>query len=278
MTERGCFPAQRFENGQLYACVGDVILATDDMRDGERDIVDDAGECIEIRAIRANKDGIGQRADIDDLIAADEIVPADNRRLGSQALPRSGIGQAEPPVRGAPLGFEPAALLFAQLQRGAIVDRWLAERALAATLAGKFVLGLIAGIKKPSRLQTAGSRIVELRAIGLPFLPVPGESEPQQIVTNALRELVRRAFQVGVVEPQNEAACIFARKQPVERGGTHVADVETACRARRKAEDGVHIFLKAWANFERHPSAFFRSYRATLFLSRRRERISRSDR
>ncbi len=101
----------------------------------------------------------------------------------------------------APLGFEPAAFLFAQLQSGAVVDRRLAERTLAAALSRKLVLRLIAGIKKPSRLQADGSRVVELCAVGLPFLPVPDESEPRQVVPNALRELLRGAFQVGVVEP-----------------------------------------------------------------------------
>ncbi len=58
--ERGRCGAQRFEQGDLYAGVGHVILAADDVRDGEVDVVDDAGERVEERSVGADQYGIGQ--------------------------------------------------------------------------------------------------------------------------------------------------------------------------------------------------------------------------
>ena len=86
MAEGGRIVLQRLEQLHLHAAVGDVILAADDVRDAELGVVDDAGEGVEERAVGADDDRVGQRADIDRLVAADEIVPRDDSRQRRQAV------------------------------------------------------------------------------------------------------------------------------------------------------------------------------------------------
>ena len=85
-----------------------MVLAADDVRDAELGVIDDAGEGVEERAVGADDDRVGQRADVDRLVAADEIVPRHDGRQRRQA--GLGVGEAEAPMRLAALGFERGAL------------------------------------------------------------------------------------------------------------------------------------------------------------------------
>ena len=51
--------AERFEDLKLHARIGNVVFAADDVRDAEVDVVDDAGEGIEIGPVGTNEHGIG---------------------------------------------------------------------------------------------------------------------------------------------------------------------------------------------------------------------------
>ena len=61
-----------------------MILAADDVGDREVDVVDDAGERVERRAVGADQHRIGQRADVDGLLAAHDVRPRDERRLAAR--------------------------------------------------------------------------------------------------------------------------------------------------------------------------------------------------
>jgi signal transduction histidine kinase len=50
--------AEGAENVDLHAGVGDVILAADDMGNAGEDVIDDAGEGVERRAVRADQHGV----------------------------------------------------------------------------------------------------------------------------------------------------------------------------------------------------------------------------
>ena len=96
MGEGGLACAQRPEHLYLRAAVGDVILAADDMGDGEGDIVDHRGEAVEVAAVGAHQHRIALARLVDMLRPTHEIVPA--HFLGDEL---------EAPVRPAALAFQP---------------------------------------------------------------------------------------------------------------------------------------------------------------------------
>src|SRR5205807_10074986 len=66
-------------------------------------------------------------------------------------------------------------------------------------------------------------------------LSVPCETEPSQAVENGVDRRLGRALAIGVFDPQQHAAAVRARKQPVEQRGARAADVEKAGGRRREA-------------------------------------------
>jgi hypothetical protein len=90
---------QRMKEIDLHTGIGHVILAADDVRDGKVDVIDDACKSVEECAVLADQHRIGKRAEIDRLMAADQIVPGDVRRLGRQVGCVLGVGQPEAPMR-----------------------------------------------------------------------------------------------------------------------------------------------------------------------------------
>jgi hypothetical protein len=136
MAEDRRATGQRLENLNLYGCIGDVILAANDMRDAEVDVVDHGGKGIEIGPVLALEDGIGERRAIDMAFAANEVVPAHDFGL-----------EAKAPVGASALRLERRALLRGQTQRGAIVDRRPPERLLTLAAAIELLRGLVAGVE-----------------------------------------------------------------------------------------------------------------------------------
>ena len=72
---------ERLENLDLHGGIGDVILAANDMRHAEIDVVDHRGQRVEIGSILAAEDRIGERRAIDVAFAAHHVVPAHGRRF-----------------------------------------------------------------------------------------------------------------------------------------------------------------------------------------------------
>src|SRR4030095_15910593 len=114
---------QGAEDLDLGGAVGDVVLAADDVRDAESNVVDHRGEAVEIAAVSAHQHRIALARLIDVLGPAHQIVPA----------PFLGCG-LEAPVRPAAFAFQAGAVGIAELERGAVVDRRAALREQALAL------------------------------------------------------------------------------------------------------------------------------------------------
>ena len=127
-----------------------------------------------------------------------------------------------------------------QLERGAIVDRRPVHRELAFAATIEFALRFKARIEHACRLQGRGHFAVARGAVLLARLLVPREAEPCQIIADRLGEFLRRAGEVGVIEPEQKRALVLARKEPVEGCGSDVADVEAPGRARGEADARSH--------------------------------------
>ena len=76
MREDGFAGTKRPEHLDLRAAVGDVILAADDMRNGEGDIIHHRGEAVEIAAVGAHQHRVALARLVDMLRPAHQIVPA----------------------------------------------------------------------------------------------------------------------------------------------------------------------------------------------------------
>lgn len=99
------FAAQRLEKRDLNAGVGDMVVATDDMRDAEVDIVDDGGQRIKVRAVLAHQHRVRQRRQIHRFLAAND-GPGDLRALRFLRIGGE-VRQEEAPVRPPPGALEP---------------------------------------------------------------------------------------------------------------------------------------------------------------------------
>ncbi len=97
--------AQRLEDLDLRAGVGDVVLAADHMGDAEVDVVDHRGQRVEIGAVGADQHRVGHRGGVDRLRALDEVVE----------LHRAAV-ELEAPMRLAALGL----VLRASARRSAL--------------------------------------------------------------------------------------------------------------------------------------------------------------
>ena len=204
--------AQRLEQLDLHSRVGDVVLAADHVADMEVGVVDDAGEGVEEGAVGADDDGIGQRADVDRLVAADEVVPRDDGRQRREAL--LGVVETEAPVRAPPLGLEPLALGIVELEAGTVVDGRQTARELALALAVELVLGLVAGIEPAPLFQALGRRLVARHARRLTLLALPGEPEPGEVPRMpSAKASVERCTSVSSRRSQNVPPCLRANSQ-----------------------------------------------------------------
>ena len=76
--------AERLEQRDLHAGIGDMIVAADDMRDAELDVVDHRRQRVEIAAVLAHQHRIGDGGEIDRFGAAHEIVPMDVGALAAR--------------------------------------------------------------------------------------------------------------------------------------------------------------------------------------------------
>ena len=95
MAERGNLSAQRLENLDLHAGIGDVIFAAHDVGDLEIHIVHHRRQRVEKRAVLADQHRVGERGGVDRLRPAHEIDPI-------LACAR----ELETPMRLAALGFQ----------------------------------------------------------------------------------------------------------------------------------------------------------------------------
>ena len=231
MREGGQRGAQRDEHLDLGCRVRDMILAAQHMRDAHIHIVNDRWQHVEPAAVGAANHRVRQQFGIETLLAADEVGPGD----------RLVMIQLEPPMGRAPFGLIGGDLVRCQRQRGAIIDRRQAatQQDLAPQL--QFLLRFIGGIDMAGGLQRLELLLIQGEAIRLLFLRVPAQAKPLQVGADRRRIIGARPFQIGVVQPQQEAAATLARPQPVVQRGADIADVEMAGRRRGEARDDGHM-------------------------------------
>src|SRR5690554_3610013 len=144
----------------------------------------------------------------------------------------------EAPMRPASLRFEPCAILWGKIERGAIVDRRLVEcaGALAATI--KLVLGLVAGIEPASGYQPVARCVIKRGPLRLAHEQIGRDAEPGQVRLDAIGKLAGRADMIGVVHAQDIATVMATGIEPVEQGRPGIAQMDTASGGRRPANSG----------------------------------------
>ena len=240
MGERGRRGAQRFEQLDLDARVGHVVFAANDVGDGKVDVVDDAGERIQRRAVLADQNRVRQRTDVDHLVATDEIVPRHHGGCGLHRVRPIRVDEAEPPMGLLSLGFQRGDLGCRQPEPGAVVNWRQAARELALALAVEFAGRFKTRIETPCRFKLGRHLAISRRPVGLAGKSCPVEAEPGQVALDAFGKLLGRTLAVGIVQPQHERAPVRPREQMVQHGGADVAHVQTPGRARRKSDGDGH--------------------------------------
>ncbi|ORE94344.1 glutamyl-tRNA synthetase [Stappia sp. 22II-S9-Z10] len=229
VAEGGRRTAQRLEQGKLHAGVGDVVLTAHDEGHAHVEIVHHRGEGVEVAAVRAHQNGVGDGVQVHPLLAPAAVVPG--------ALP---VRQAEAPVRAAPLGLESGAFGVGQRQARAVVDRRTAARPLQRAFALQLVRRLVAGVEEARRLQPRRRRVVKRDAVRLPLDPRRNDAQPCEVRRDRLRITLLGAFGVGVVVAKDEAAAGGEGDGVVVERGARVADVDLAGWGRGEADDLGH--------------------------------------
>ena len=213
----------------LHGGVGDVVLAADDVGDAEIDVVDRRGQHVGEAAVGPHHDGIAHVVRLQLDPAAHQVVPDDLSRV-----------QPKAPVRPAAFRLEAAAFVLAQVQRGAVIDRRPAARQLPLALVFQLLRRLVGRIEAAGRAQPLARRLVGGEPLRLPGAAIPVQPEPSQVLLDGVRELVARAFAIGVVDAQQEMPAVPAREQPVDQRRADIADVLQPGRARREADLDGH--------------------------------------
>ena len=181
MAEGRRLGAERLEQRDLHASVRDMVVAPDDMGDAHVDVVGDGRQRIEIGAVLADQDRIGERGEVDRLLAAHKIVPLD---LGTLRFHRivAEVRQQETPVRPAPVGLVFRDLRMGKLQRLAAIDRRQPARAADLAPEVQLLRRLVAGVEQSCPLQLVDGRFIDLEAPRLVFGRVLEDAEPMQVV------------------------------------------------------------------------------------------------
>ncbi len=108
----------------------------------------------------------------------------------------------------------------------------------------EFPLGRVAAIGLPGGKQLLRHLAVAVSArVLIDHRAVPGDAEPREPVENGVNRLLRGAFAVGVLDPQQHLTAASARVEPVEKRGPRPADVQEAGGRRSEAcDDGsAHV-------------------------------------
>ncbi len=181
-----------------------------------------------------------------------------------QHIHRGSVGSHEDAVVEILVGPGHAALYFvvehrlavergAKAQHGLDVGRSLARIAIppTAVVAGR---ALFAACRLAHLLELGGCRVAAIGAARVEHLlrhllvalgalrlvddvAVPIEAEPAQPVEDRVDGGRRRAFAVGILDPQQHGAAVPPRVKPVEQGRPGASDVEETRRRRREARD-----------------------------------------
>ena len=97
-----------------------------------------------------------------------------------------------------------------------------------------------AGIKHPGLLQSLNSGIIDVHAPRLIVCGIREDAQPMQIIEDGIGVFLFRAHRIGIVKTLTEAALVLLRKQPVEKRGARVADMDAAGGRWGKTDGNCH--------------------------------------
>ena len=224
--DRG-LPAEGAKELGLAKGVAEMIVASDRMGDPHVMIVDDDGQHVGRRFIAPQQHHVVELAVrhpdgtlhgiLDDGLAFAGRLEADDRLDAGRRI--AGIAVAPAPVIEHPATFRLGPL--AHLRE--------------LFLGGVTAIGLSFVEQAMRRLDMAGAtRELAHRLI------VPVEPEPGEAIEDRGDRLLGGTAAVGILDPQQEAAAVVARKQPVEQRRPRAAYVEKSRRRRGEAGHDRH--------------------------------------
>src|SRR5690554_4711034 len=108
--------------------------------------------------------------------------------------------EPEAPVRPTTLGLQSRALFVVQLERGPIIDRWLAAAELDLSLEVEFLGGFVGRVGAPCRYQRLQRGVVAVESLGLAVFRVRGQSEPAEVSPDGADKRFGGPLLVGIVK------------------------------------------------------------------------------
>src|SRR2546423_12077259 len=232
--------AQGLEQEDVLWRVRQVLLAADDVADLHVGVVDDDREVVERRAVAAEDDEVAAQVGGIDLDPAPDEIVERNRP----------IADAEPGRGPATLLLEPRTILRGEPGAAAAVARRLVSGLLALPFGLQLrrravaVVGMIRGEQGRGGLAVAIQTLhLAVRPVGAPIEPrvwvralVPAHARPTEADQDVALVFRRRAGDVRVLDPEDEAPAAAPRKEIVEERSPDAADVKRAGGTRREPD------------------------------------------
>src|SRR5271157_1037280 len=221
-------PTQRLVKCHLLWRVGEVVVATNHVRDVHERIVHDDHVVVNRHACGAHDDGIAHHF-VGKLDRAVHDVVEANGMLGDTQANRSGLA-----IRSAALalsGIESAA--FARIDGRLLMCERMRTLVLQLRAETEICFALTQ--------QPPGMFAIEIEAIALTirrvrsadigtFIPI--DAEPLQVFQKLSFEALFAALDIGILDAQDHDAALLPCEQPVEKRGAGVANVQLS-RGRR---------------------------------------------
>jgi hypothetical protein len=219
-------PIHRIHDGKLAEGVVEMIVAANDVGDAHVMVVNHHRQHIGGRAVGAQQDHVVQLCILDDDAALHRIL--DHGFACLWGLDADHIGRAF--GRFLRRAIAPAAIIAHRLlgcpllfaQRGQFLGRGIAFIRMAT----------VEQLLRDLRMARCAGEL-EHRFF------VSAQPKPVQTVENRGDCFVRRAGAVGILDPQQEAAAMVAREQPVEERRARATDVQEASRRRREPRNDL---------------------------------------
>ncbi len=156
----------------LHLCpgIGHMILAPQHMGDPEINIVHHAGQRVEIRAVAAHQDRVGEALCIHLDRPQKQIIKLDHFRV-----------EFETPMRRPTFRFKSGYFVRCEAEGCPVVDGWLLAGKLALALFVQLIGRFVTRIETACGFQLFHHFAVAIKAIGLTEQFIMGEAEPGKI-------------------------------------------------------------------------------------------------
>ncbi len=202
--------------------VGEVVLTAHDVGDAEVDVVGAGGEVIGGRAVAAEEREVFDVVRRFGLIAEDGVGEGYGFASGDAVTEHEGLAGG-----GAGVG-----LVAGHFAHAGIRLPGSGELGCVGILGG--LGGGEVSVGKAFGEDVFGQLLVQVEAVRLTIMLVPAEAEPLEAFVDGLEGRLGVALQIGVIDAEDHRAAMAAGVQPVEDKRAGAADVQIACRRRRK--------------------------------------------